>query len=72
VLYSENLITDGNAMFAQACKLNWEGMVSKNADSPYRSDRNEGLRRAMRCLVPDHRTAPHEIPDSSLVPKASK
>jgi bifunctional non-homologous end joining protein LigD len=28
-------------MFEHAAKLNWEGIVSKNADAPYRSDRNE-------------------------------
>jgi bifunctional non-homologous end joining protein LigD len=42
VLYSDHLITDGNEMFAHACKLNWEGIISKNGDAPYRSDRNEG------------------------------
>ena len=42
VIYSEHLVTDGNAMFAHSCKLGWEGIVSKNANAPYRSDRNEG------------------------------
>ena len=28
-------------MFELAAKLNWEGIVSKNANAPYRSDRNE-------------------------------
>src|SRR5882757_7768240 len=28
-------------MFEHAAKLNWEGIVSKNPDAPYRSDRNE-------------------------------
>ena len=28
-------------MFEHAAKLNWEGIISKNADAPYRSDRNE-------------------------------
>jgi bifunctional non-homologous end joining protein LigD len=42
ILYSDHLVTDGNEMFAHACKLKWEGIVSKNADAPYRSDRNEG------------------------------
>jgi bifunctional non-homologous end joining protein LigD len=41
VLYSDHLVTDGNEMFLHACKLNWEGIISKNADAPYRSDRNE-------------------------------
>ena len=29
-------------MFEHATKLNFEGIVSKNAQAPYRSDRNEG------------------------------
>ena len=41
VFYSDHLVTDGNEMFAHACKLNWEGIISKNGDAPYRSDRNE-------------------------------
>jgi hypothetical protein len=41
VLYSEHLVGVGQEMFAHAAKLNWEGIVSKNADAPYRSDRNE-------------------------------
>ncbi|QOZ73217.1 ATP-dependent DNA ligase [Bradyrhizobium arachidis] len=41
VLYSEHM-DDGVAMFAGAVKLNWEGIVSKRADAPYRSgDRSE-------------------------------
>jgi bifunctional non-homologous end joining protein LigD len=42
VLYSEHIFTDGNEMFRHACELNWEGIISKNAAAPYRSDRNEG------------------------------
>jgi bifunctional non-homologous end joining protein LigD len=42
VVYSEHLIGDGQEMFAHAATLGWEGIVSKNADAPYRSDRNEG------------------------------
>jgi len=40
-LYSEHLVGVGQEMFEHAAKLNWEGIVSKNADAPYRSDRNE-------------------------------
>jgi hypothetical protein len=29
-------------MFEHAAKLNFEGIISKNARAPYRSDRNEG------------------------------
>jgi bifunctional non-homologous end joining protein LigD len=42
VLYSEHMLTDGNEMFAASCKLGFEGIVSKNAEAPYRSDRNDG------------------------------
>ena len=42
VLYSDHLVGVGQEMFEHAAKLNWEGIVSKNADAPYRSDRNEG------------------------------
>jgi bifunctional non-homologous end joining protein LigD len=42
VLFSEHLTGDGQEMFEHAAKLNFEGIVSKNADAPYRSDRNEG------------------------------
>ena len=42
VLYSEHLTGDGQEMFEHAAKLNWEGIISKRSDAPYRSDRNEG------------------------------
>jgi bifunctional non-homologous end joining protein LigD len=41
VIYSEHLTGDGQVMFEHATKLNFEGIVSKNAQAPYRSDRNE-------------------------------
>src|SRR5215212_3441848 len=41
VLYSEHLTGDGQEMFEHAAKLNWEGITSKRADAPYRSERNE-------------------------------
>ena len=41
VLYSEHLTGDGQQMFEHAAKLNWEGIISKRADAPYRSERNE-------------------------------
>ena len=41
VLFSKHLIGDGQQMFEHAAKLNWEGIISKRADAPYRSDRNE-------------------------------
>ena len=41
VLYSEHLVGDGQQMFEHAARLNWEGIVCKRADAPYRSERNE-------------------------------
>ena len=41
VLFSEHLIGDGQKMFKHAARLNWEGIISKRADAPYRSERNE-------------------------------
>ena len=36
---SEHLEADGSAVFAHACKLGLEGIVSKRVDAPYRSGR---------------------------------
>lgn len=41
VLYSEHLEGDGQELFEAAARLNYEGIVSKRADAPYRSERNE-------------------------------
>jgi bifunctional non-homologous end joining protein LigD len=41
ILYSEHLIGVGQQMFEHAAKLNWEGIISKRGDAPYRSERNE-------------------------------
>jgi bifunctional non-homologous end joining protein LigD len=41
VVYSEHLVGDGQEMFRHAAKLNWEGIISKRADAPYRSERTE-------------------------------
>jgi bifunctional non-homologous end joining protein LigD len=41
VLFSERLVGDGQKMFEHAAKLNWEGIISKRADAPYRSERTE-------------------------------
>ena len=42
ILYSEHVEGDGHELFEAASKLNYEGIVSKKSDAPYRSDRNEG------------------------------
>jgi bifunctional non-homologous end joining protein LigD len=41
IVYSEHLIGDGQKVFEHAAELKWEGIISKNGDAPYRSDRNE-------------------------------
>src|ERR1700760_3551443 len=41
VVYSEHLTGDGQEMFEHAAKLNFEGIVSKEADAPYKSERTE-------------------------------
>ena len=41
VIYSEHLTGDGQEMFRHAAKLNWEGIISKKADAPYKSERGE-------------------------------
>jgi bifunctional non-homologous end joining protein LigD len=38
---SEHLTGDGQQMFEHASKLNWEGIVSKLASAPYKSERGE-------------------------------
>jgi hypothetical protein len=39
VLYSEHHEGNGQELFEAATRLNYEGIVSKKADAPYRSDR---------------------------------
>lgn len=41
ILFSEHHEGDGQALFEAAAKLNYEGIVSKNAKAPYRSERTE-------------------------------
>jgi bifunctional non-homologous end joining protein LigD len=41
IIYSEHLMGDGQQMFEHAAKLGWEGIISKRADWPYRSERTE-------------------------------
>lgn len=41
ILYSEHHIGDGRALFEAASRLNYEGIISKRGDAPYRSDRVE-------------------------------
>ncbi|MCG2633242.1 non-homologous end-joining DNA ligase [Bradyrhizobium sp. WYCCWR 13023] len=41
ILYSEHHEGNGQALFEAAARLNYEGIVSKRIDAPYRSDRVE-------------------------------
>ena len=58
VLYSEHLTGDGQEMFEHAAKLNWEGIISKRADAPYRSERTEAwlkIKTVHEGKIPGHR-----------------
>ena len=41
ILYADHLVSDGPRLFAHACKLGFEGIISKKADAPYRSERSD-------------------------------
>jgi len=45
IRFSEHIEADGAKVFAHACKLGLEGIVSKRCDTPYRS---AGRRRGSR------------------------
>jgi bifunctional non-homologous end joining protein LigD len=49
IIYSEHLRTDGSEMLAHACKLKFEGIISKSADAPYRSERSDAWIK-VKCL----------------------
>jgi bifunctional non-homologous end joining protein LigD len=50
VIYSEHLTGDGQEMFDHAAKLNWEGIISKKADAPYRSERTEAWQKIKNVM----------------------
>lgn len=41
IFYSQHFDVDGEELFESAKRMNLEGIVSKKADAPYKSDRNE-------------------------------
>lgn len=41
LIYSTHLTSDPQTMFEHVSKLGWEGIISKRADAPYRSERGE-------------------------------
>jgi bifunctional non-homologous end joining protein LigD len=49
IIYSEHLRTDGNEMLAHVRKLKFEGIISKNAEAPYRSERSDAWIK-VKCL----------------------
>ena len=49
IIYSEHLRTDGNEMLAHIRKLKFEGIISKNAEAPYRSERSDAWIK-VKCL----------------------
>ena len=43
IRYSEHFTEDGSEVWAQACRMNLEGIVSKLADAPYRTGRSDSF-----------------------------
>jgi bifunctional non-homologous end joining protein LigD len=41
ILYADHLVSDGPRLFAHACQLGFERIISKIADAPYRSERSD-------------------------------
>lgn len=42
IFYSDHVVGHGAETFARACEMNLEGIISKRADAPYRSERTKG------------------------------
>jgi bifunctional non-homologous end joining protein LigD len=75
IIYSEHLIGDGQEMFEHAAKLNWEGIVSKRADVPYRSDRNEGwlkIKTVQKGQIPGYRVHQRSYRGCRAVPREAR
>jgi hypothetical protein len=58
IQYSEHLEGDGAAIFAHACKLGCEGVVSKRADSAYRSGPSKVWLKVKNPAAPGRVTVP--------------
>jgi ATP-dependent DNA ligase len=52
IQYSEHLQGDGAAIFAHACRLGFEGIVSKHREHPYRSGRSKAWLKAKNPSAP--------------------
>lgn len=50
ILYSEHFAVDGATMYKQACTNKWEGIISKDLNSPYRSTRTEAWLK-VKCVM---------------------
>jgi bifunctional non-homologous end joining protein LigD len=42
IVYSDHVVGQGDGVFSNACRLELEGVISKRADAPYRSERTKG------------------------------
>ena len=49
VFYSEHFEMDGAEIYEHACRMNFEGIVSKRPDAPYRSERTEAWQK-IKCV----------------------
>jgi bifunctional non-homologous end joining protein LigD len=49
--YVDHVIGDGNRVFAQACEMRLEGIVSKERASPYRRGARNASWRKIKCLL---------------------
>jgi bifunctional non-homologous end joining protein LigD len=47
--FTEHRDRDGQAYYAEACRLGWEGIIAKRADAPYRPGRNRDWLK-FKCL----------------------
>ncbi|MGH3200468.1 MAG: non-homologous end-joining DNA ligase [Streptosporangiaceae bacterium] len=47
--FTEHRDTDGQAYYAEACRLGWEGIIAKRADAPYRPGRTRDWLK-FKCL----------------------
>ena len=47
--YAEHRDKDGEAYYREACRLGWEGLIAKRADSPYRAGRQRDWLK-FKCL----------------------
>src|SRR5215207_4452521 len=71
VIYSEHLTGDGQEMFRHAAKLNWEGIISKKADAPYKSERGEAWLK-IKCVqlqISRHRVRQRSLGHSRPLPR---